>query len=83
MLIAINSNTGGEYDLNEDFLPFTDLPYGEMIDYLAERMQPIDVRKVTMRSSEEKMTILEELRKYTTADMKQIRKFLHMIEGVK
>jgi hypothetical protein len=54
-----------------------------MIDYLAERMEPIDVRKVTMRSSEEKMTILEELRKYTTADMKQIHKFLHMIEGVK
>ena len=83
MLIAINSNTGGEYDLKEDFLPFTDLPYGEMIDYLAGRMDPIDVRKVTMRSSEEKMTILEELRKYTTADMKQIHKFLHMIEGVK
>ena len=81
MLLAVNSNTGGEYDLKEDFLPFSDLPYAEMIACICERVEPADVSKIVMMTPEEKKELFIELKRRTSADERQIRKFLHMNEG--
>lgn len=81
MLLAVNSNTGGEYDLKEDFLPFSDLPYAEMIACICERVEPADVSKIVMMTPEEKKELFIELKRRTSADERQIRKFLHMDEG--
>lgn len=81
MLIAINSNTGGEYDLKEEYNAFSDQAYDEMLDYCRKMVPEADVRKVIMMSEENKNKMFNLLKSNTSATDRQICKFLHFSKG--
>lgn len=77
LLIAVNSNTGSEYDIKEEFNPFSDIAYDKMKRILTE-MGFSPVRSVIMLSSEEKFHVMKYLHAKTDASSRQIAKFLHL-----
>lgn len=77
LLLAVNSNTGSEYDIREEHNLFSDLEYAEMKSLmLAKGIVP--VRTVIMLPEEVKRTLMKYLQKNTSSDLKQISKFLHL-----
>ena len=78
MLIAINSNTGSEYDIKEDRYMFSDMEYVRMIDILHDAAGLKDIRKVTGLAIDEKMRLFELLRKHLSCGNLPIAKFLHI-----
>lgn len=80
MILAINSNTGSEYDIQEDYNPFSDRAYDEMMSYMQRTVDEIDVRKVIAAENHIKEKLFDRLMNGTASSAKQVRKFLH-IEG--
>ncbi len=66
MLIAINSNTGSEHDIQEHHYSKTDLAYREMISYLKNHGLE-DVRSVVTMNKEDKMQLAALLKSKTSA----------------
>ena len=81
MIIAINSNTGGEFDLKEEFNAFSDLAYGEMLEYFRQFMLDVDIRRLITWPDERKWSMFHELKNRTSATDKQLSKFLHLFCG--
>lgn len=77
MLIAINSNTGSEYDIAETCWCKSDRPYREIILYLKKAGHE-DIHSVITLSLEEKLKIMMYLKGHTSASNIQIMKFLHI-----
>ena len=77
-LTAINSNTGSEYDIKEERYKFSDMEYVRMIDILHDAAGLKDIRKVTGLAIDEKMRLLELLRKHLSCGNLPIAKFLHI-----
>ena len=78
MLIAINSNTGGEFDLKEEFNDFSDLAYGDILEYFRQFMHDIDIRQMITWPQERKCSMFYELKRRTSAADRQLYKFLHL-----
>lgn len=78
MLVAINSNTGSEYDLTEKHYGKTDVPYREIISFLKEK-GITDTRSLIMLPTREKIRYHNILRHNTSASDIHIWKFLHMM----
>ena len=78
MLTAINSNTGGEYDLREEFNVFSDQAYGEMLSYCRRTMDDAVVRRLITWPEDRKMDLFRQLKVVTSATDRQICKFLHL-----
>lgn len=79
MLIAINSNTGSEYDISEKHYCKTDAPYREIILYLKD-IGIKDIKTLIVMPKEEKMQYMILLKAKTSASKIQIKKFLHLGE---
>lgn len=78
MLVAIHSNTGSEYEINEEFDPSSDAVYEKMKEIIrADGIKPI--RKVTILDIEEKMRLYHHLKARTNATNHQICRFLHIM----
>jgi len=77
MLVAINSNTGSEYDIKEDYYSFSDIEY-ENMKSVTTKMNIKPIRKITQSSAQEKWELFNLLKKHTNADSRQISKFLHI-----
>lgn len=77
MLIAINSNTGSEYDIAETDYGKSDRPYREIISYM-KKVGHKDLHRVITLPPEEKLKMLNLLKANTSATYTQIRKFLHI-----
>lgn len=77
MLIAINSNTGSEYEIHEEYNPHSDMEYERMKDIIT-KMNINPIRKITQYSAEDKWDLFNLLKTQTHADSRQICKFLHM-----
>lgn len=73
-IIAIDSTTGGEYNVKEDFTHFPDMPYLELIN-LAESRNLL-TRIFSMNPSE-KANIILWARRYTSANNLHLSKFFH------
>lgn len=78
LLLAVNSNTGSEYDIREDHNLFSDLDYAKMKSLILEK-GIVPVRTVIMLPEEVKRTLMKYLQKNTSAELKQISKFLHLL----
>lgn len=76
MVIAVNSNTGSEYDIDEKHYCKTDVPYREIIHYL-KREGIKNIKEIITGSTEVKKDYFKHIRKNTSATSLQIRKFLH------
>lgn len=82
MTAAMESNTGGEYDLKEEYDHDSHVAYDEMIDYLKKRMGDRFSSAIISMSEEEKMRLFSELQHSTSATPRQICKFLHVAWNV-
>lgn len=77
MLIAINSNTGSEYDIQEQYYGKSDVAYREMMTYLKKNGIE-DIGSVIMMCEDDKKRLAALLKSKTSATYVQIRKFLHI-----
>lgn len=78
MLLAMHSNTGSEYDLNESFIGKDDTYYYQMSRIVSEKLPVTDVHDVLALSPEEKFEVFQLLRRETFALGEQIAAFLRM-----
>lgn len=78
MLIAINSNTGSEYELVEKHYCKTDIAYREIISYL-HNSGIQNPQSVIMLTEREKWSLFAKIKASTSATGSQIKKFLHLI----
>ena len=78
MIMAMDSNTGGEYDLKEDYDADSDVAYVEMCSYLIRKMGKDFSCKIIALPIEEKIKLFNELQQKTSATARQICRFLHI-----
>ena len=78
MIMAMESNTGGEYDLKEDYDADSDVAYVEMCSYLSCKMGKDFSCKIITLPIEEKIKLFNELQQKTSAKARQICRFLHI-----
>ena len=77
MVMAINSNTGSEYDIKEEFDNETDRIYTQMLDIISKSSYEDRPHSVIMEKPEKKIQIANVLRKRTGAKEYQIARILH------
>lgn len=76
MLTAVESSTGSEYDINEDYSPDKDWVYLDLVR-IAEKNTFI--REIYKMTKQEKLKLLNSLNRKTSATKDQLGKFLHFI----
>ncbi len=77
MLIAINSNAGSEYDIDELKFGRSDVEYRELYRYV-HSLGYTSAGDVMSLDVYERLTLYDEMRRYTSANHYQICKFLHL-----
>lgn len=77
MLEAMNSNTGSEYDIREDWDPDSDLIYLHMVEYLQNTFPDMPVNRVTTLPDEQKLDLARVFSRMS-ATPRQIARFLHL-----
>lgn len=77
MVMAINSNTGSEYDIREEYRNDSDEPYTQMIKMLSASLFASNPHRILSASPEKKARIASVLRRTTSAQEYQIGRFLH------
>ena len=78
LLLAVNSNTGSEYDIHETFHHGSDKVYREMASCIRKHCGISQVRTVTVLDVGDKISVAHHLQRFTSASVFQIGKFLHM-----
>lgn len=76
MLMAIHSNTGSEYEINEITTKGDDKIYAQMANTLRALELPVRSKRVISLPLEEKRDLAETLYGYTQASQEQLDKFL-------
>ncbi len=78
MLLAINSNTGSEYDIKEERHHNPDTSYGQMMNYVVRHHYVTRAKDVLLLPVKEKNDLVRVLVRDTMADEWQALKFLGM-----
>ena len=78
MLIAINSNTGNEYEIKEEYNPDSDQVYTQMLDAISQSSFAAKPHSIVMASPETKRKIADILKRITGAKDYQIARVLHL-----
>jgi len=74
--IAIESNTGKEFDIKEEYDPTSDAVIMEMSKYLSAKYS--NAKKIRQLPDEEKYSLWKELSSSFAASPKQLSKILHI-----
>lgn len=82
MLTAINSNAGSEYDIDELKYGRSDVEYRELYRYIHSQGY-ISAGDVISLDVDTKLSLYDQMRRYTSANHYQICKFLHMSSKLK
>ena len=77
MVLAINSNTGSEYDLKEEYKTDSDQIYTQMLELLSRWIFPSKPSTVIAASDEKKEQVADYLRRRILAKEYQIARVLH------
>lgn len=78
MIRAFHDNTGSEYEINEEFDPYSDAVYADCIRLLQAEKEIDDVFEIPTLPLERKEALRRLLKLRTSARNKQICKFLHL-----
>lgn len=76
MLIAINSNTGSEYDVRENYIPHSDTYYDKLSCYVRHNTSVEYLRKVTVLPDSEKLKLCFQMAPLAPKPL--IHKYLHL-----
>ena len=77
MVMAINSNTGAEYDIKEEFSADSDNVYAQMLELIGNSSYAAKPHSVIMADEEKKKQIAGVLKQRTGAKDYQIARVLH------
>lgn len=78
MVIAINSNTGSEYNLDEVYDPESHQCFVQMLEITRKSSFADDPRSIILASDAKKWQIAEALMNRTDATLGQVKRFLHL-----
>ena len=78
MIMAIDSNTGSEYDIKEDKSVKTDVPYRDILRQVRENGFSENVKKVIMLNSEDKIKLIGGLQYMKDTTSYHIYKYFHI-----
>ncbi len=78
MVLAINSNTGSEYEIKEEYRPETDCAYTQMLDVVAYSSFAANPHSIVSALPEKKQQIALQLKRLTSAKDYQIERLLHL-----
>ena len=78
MVIAINSNTGSEYNLDEVYDPESHQCFVQMLEITRKSSFADDPRSIIVASDAKKWQIAEALMNRTDATLGQVKRFLHL-----
>ena len=78
MKIAIRSNTGSEYNIREEYNPYSDTAYQEIENYISDKVTA-DIKDVISLSVEERITLAADILSNTNATPRQVAKYLHLV----
>lgn len=78
MLRAFRDNTGSEYDIQEDWDPYSDAVYADCSRILLSEGLVKDLRDIPMMDADRKDACYRLLVRRTSARVRQVRKFLHL-----
>ena len=78
MVLAINTNTGSEYDLKEDFVAGSDRIYTKMTSFLLQSKEFTNIGDLLRRPAEERRQLWTPLSIRTGANDRQLSKYLHL-----
>ena len=81
MLTAFSSNTGSEYDIQEEFSPDSDMIYFDLVRAALHLTDGNPVKSLLAKSDKEKVLLAKVLMRMTGASRKQVAKFLHFSGG--
>ena len=77
MVLAVNSNTGTEYEITEAHFSKSDIQYREILQYL-KTLNITDAKSLISAPDERKVKLASQLKRFTSATTIQIKKFLHI-----
>ena len=78
MVLAINSNTGKEYNLDEVYDPESHQDFARMLELMKHSSFAADPRSIILVSDEQKRKIAATLMGRTGGSLKHIKRFLHL-----
>lgn len=78
MVLAVNSNTGTEYEITEAHFSKSDIQYREILQYL-KTLNITDAKSLISATDERKVKLASQLKRFTSATTIQIKKFLHIV----
>ena len=78
LVMAINTTTGSEYAIHEDFVGRSDRYYGQMSDFLLESHRIETIDNLLQLPEEERRSLLAPLGLRTGASHRQLEKYLHL-----
>lgn len=83
MILAIDSNTGSEHDLKEEWVGYTDTVYVQMGNILLERTGEKDIKKILMLSETKRRELCNYLLKYYDFNERQVEKYLQLSDSTR
>lgn len=75
MVRAVNSTTGGEYDISEDYSVMKDTPYVELTEFFSRNGM---LGRIFTMSPGEKMDCMMAAKRYTDASDEHLKRFFHI-----
>ena len=78
MVIAINSNTGSEYDINEVFDPESHQDFAQMLEITRRSSFADDPRSIILAPEAKRWQIADTLRRLTGGSLNHVKRFLHL-----
>ena len=78
MLLSFRSNTGSEYDIDEEFVPGSDKIYYRLLNAAEQLFGKDSFKKVLSLPKEKRRINVEVLVRLTGASFRQVHKFLHL-----
>ena len=81
MILAIDSNTGSEHDLKEDWVGYTDAVYARMGEILLEMTGENHIKKILMLPEETRRKLYYDLLKQADFNPRQVEKYLQLPHG--
>ena len=78
MIIAINANTGSEYDIDEFFDPESHQDFARMLEITRNSSFAADPRRIILAPLAQKWQIAETLMRMTGGSLNHVKRFLHI-----
>ena len=78
LMVAVNSNVGGEYEIKEAFVGRSDAVYSGLTSLLTKKYSGVSLKDILNWDNDKKLEALSYLERFTPAINRQIAKYLHL-----